>query len=55
MSTIGEEIIIRIIKARTRVDQNPKTEVRIVHTRDKMCVEIVKSLDISRRIAEIQR
>ena len=37
MSTIGAEVIIGIIKARTEVDQNPETEVRVGHTRDKVC------------------
>ena len=55
MSTIGAEVIIGTIKVRTGVDQNPETEIRVGHTRDKVCVEIVKSLGISRRIAEIQR
>ena len=55
MSTIGAEVIIEIIKARTRVDQNPKTEVRVSHTRDNVCIEIVKSLSTLRKIVEIQR
>ena len=55
MSTIGAEVIIGIINARTKVNQNPETEVRVGHTRDKMCVGIVKSLGTSRRIAKIQR
>ena len=55
MSTIGTKVIIGIIKARTRVDQNLKTELRVGHTRDKVCVGIVKSMGTSRRIAEIQR
>ena len=53
MSTIEAKVIIRIIKARTGVDQNPETKVRVCHTQDKVCVEIVKSLGTSRRIAEI--
>ena len=55
MSTIMAEVIIWIIKAQTGVDQNPETEVRVGHTRDKVCVGIVKSLGTSRRIAEIQK
>ena len=55
MSTIEAKVIIRIIKARTGVDQNSETEVRVGHTRDKVCVGIVKSLGTSRRIVEIQR
>ena len=55
MLTIKAKIIIGIIKAQTRVDQNPKINVRVSHTWDKVCVEIVKSLGTSRRIGEIQR
>ena len=55
MSTIEADVIIGIIKARTGVDQNPKTDVRVGHTWDKVCVKIVKSLGILRRIVEIQR
>ena len=54
-STIRAEVIIGIIKARTEVDQNPETEVRVAHTQDKVCVGIFKSLGTSRRIVEIQR
>ena len=55
MSTIGAEVIIGIIKARTGVDQNPEIEVKISYTWDKACVRIVKILSTSRKIAEIQR
>ena len=37
MSTLRAEIIIGIIKAQTGVDQNSKIEVRVSHTRDKVC------------------
>ena len=50
MSIIGAEVIIGIIKARTKVDQNPKIQVGVTHTRDNVCVGIVKSLSTSRKI-----
>ena len=55
MSTIEANVILGIIKARTRVDQNLEIKVKVSHTQDEVCVEIVKSLGTSRRIAEIQR
>ena len=45
----------RDYKGSNRIDQNSETEIRVGHTRDKVCVGIVKSLGTSRRIAEIQR
>ena len=43
MWTIRVEVIIDIIKTRTRVDQNPEIEVKVGYTRDKVCVGIVKT------------
>ena len=44
MSIIGAKVIIEIIKDQIRVDQNLEIKVRIGHTRNKVCVKIVKSL-----------
>ena len=53
MLIIEAEVIEEMPKARTEVDQNPKTKIRVSHTQDKLCVGIIKNLGISRKIAEI--
>ena len=55
MLIIGARVIEGMSKARTWVDQNLETEVRVNYTRDKLCVGVVKNLSTLKSIAKIKR